>query len=181
MADESEDIRKAFKTMFQRNIPLHCGCYEVESVQGKSCTIYVDEDKQLKVDGILLGFDKSGFIAYPKLGSDVWVIFSDSTQTNGAVVMVEKTAHADVMGDEFGGLIKIEQLVNKVNNIENKLNGLIAKFNGHTHVVNVTTSCGAGAGTGAGTTTTTGTPEVGTLQPTTRQDIENEKVKHGKG
>lgn len=181
MADETEEIRRAFKKMFEAKIPLNCGCFKVKSIEATTCTILIDEEEALEVDGILLGFDKSGFIAYPKPGTYVWVIFNEGVQTSGAVVMVEETANADIMGNEFGGLVKVESLVNKVNAIENKVNSLAAKYNTHTHAVSVVTACATGTGSGSGTSATTSAPETGTLQNTTKSDIENEKVKHGKG
>lgn len=81
----------------------------------------------------------------------------------------------ELCANNFGGLIKIDDLVDKLNQLENKVNDLIQKHNTHTHI----------------TTATVGpTPTVGTIVPTTateapiqpitqKSDLENDKVKHG--
>jgi len=71
----------------------------------------------------------------------------------------------------FGGLVKVIQLTQKLNNLENLVNDFISKYNSHTHILTLTT----GTGTAAPTTTT----EPATLTPTQQADIENTKVKHG--
>lgn len=80
-----------------------------------------------------------------------------------------------INGDEFGSMIKIEELVQKVNRLENKLNDLVAKYNAHIHITTATVGASATPGTIAPTTTTE-TP----ISPLTAvSDLENPKIKHG--
>jgi hypothetical protein len=73
------------------------------------------------------------------------------------------------MGGEFGGLVKVVELTQKLNNLENKVNEIITTFGTHTHTVIM-----LGA-----PTATTATPIVGNLTVSQRADIENTKNKHG--
>ena len=71
----------------------------------------------------------------------------------------------------LGGLVKLNDLVNRLNLIENKVNSLIGKYNSHTHILTLST--------GTGTAAPTATTEAGTLTPTQPQDIENDKIIQG--
>jgi len=74
------------------------------------------------------------------------------------------------MGGEFGGLVKVVELTQKLNDLENKVNEIITTFVTHTHPV---------ISTGAPTSPTS-TPISGNLTISQREDIENINVKHGK-
>ena len=82
-------------------------------------------------------------------------------------------------GDGFGSLIKIEDLVSKINRLESKLDGFITKYNTHTHITTATS-------------VTIPAPVVGVISPTvstetplgtqtTVAELENDKIKHGNG
>ena len=85
-------------------------------------------------------------------------------------------------GQDYGGLIIIQDLVDKLNNLENKVNNLIAfisalvgYYNGHTHIAS-----------SFGSPTTVPSIIDNDTQPTDLQltqvsDIENPVVKHGNG
>jgi hypothetical protein len=70
----------------------------------------------------------------------------------------------------LGGLVKVIQLTQKLNNLENKVNQLITAYNTHVHT---------GVTTGAGSSAVTPSTVSGALTPTNRVDIENDLVKHG--
>ena len=75
-------------------------------------------------------------------------------------------------GGDLGGLVVIQKLTDKLNELKDTVNDLITKYNEHIH----------------STTATVGTGPVGVLSPTTntatpalpfnKSDYENEKVKH---
>jgi hypothetical protein len=69
---------------------------------------------------------------------------------------------------DLGGLVKVIDLTNKLNALENKVNSIISAFNSHTHILTLST--------GTGTAAPTSSPVSGTLTPTNRADIENDKI-----
>lgn len=71
----------------------------------------------------------------------------------------------------LGGLVKVIDLVQKLNNLENLVNDLIAKYNSHTHILTLSS--------GTGTAAPTATTEPQTLTPTQRSDIENDVIIQG--
>ena len=114
---------------------------------------------------------KKGFLLIPKIGSVVYVTMLSDDE--GFISSFSEVEEIHLNGDSYEGLIKIADLVNKLNTLENKVNSIISTFNGHTHpYVNVVTPAA---------TSVTATLVVGTLTPTQQADIENPLVKHGNG
>jgi hypothetical protein len=110
-----------------------------------------------------------GFTLIPKEGSVV--ILSQLSDATAYVTMVSEVDNIYLAGDANGGLVKVTDLVSKLNNLENKVNTIIATFNAHTHIAS---SLGA-------PTTPPPSPVVGTLTPTTANDLENKTIQHGNG
>lgn len=69
---------------------------------------------------------------------------------------------------DLGGLVKVIDLTTKLNNLEEKVNAIITAFNSHTHILTLSTGTGSAA--------PTSTQVSGTLTPTQRADIENDKI-----
>ena len=124
---------------------------------------------------------KTGVVFIPKKGSNVIVHFLDDdeayiTKTSkvSKVEIITEDGEILLNGDEYGGLIKIEELTSKINSLVSDFNSFVSKYNGHTHVT---------------TATVMATPTVGVIAPTTgtasqtndfsKSDYENETVKHG--
>ena len=109
------------------------------------------------------------------------------TPVTGSTVIVTRIGKSDELfismfsmvdcmvidGGEYGGLIKIQEQINKLNALVKTVNDLIQKFNMHTHQVATTGSASAQTGTASATTMTAQTAEE-----FKREDYENEKVKH---
>ena len=74
------------------------------------------------------------------------------------------------MGGEFGGLVKIEDLITKLNNLESRVNDLASAYQPHTHL-----SSAPGAPSGPPIVPWTKTP----LTNTTKNDLENPDITHG--
>ncbi len=98
-----------------------------------------------------------GLLLIPEVGSSVSVL-------DGQIIGYSDLDEIWLSGQQYGGLVKVSELVDKLNNLENKVNSVITTFNAHTHA-------------------STGSPAVpqltGTLTPTTINDLENPDVKHG--
>lgn len=111
----------------------------------------------------------------PKVNSNCLVCFRDGNIGRPQILFVDQLLKKLVKCDSFvfndgelGGLVKVIDLTEKLNNIEKLLNDLITKYNAHTH--NVTA---VGSPTGPSLA-----QETGTLVPTKQNEIEDEKVKH---
>lgn len=93
----------------------------------------------------------------PEIGSTVFVV-------DGIIVGYSDLSELWLRGNQFEGLVKVSDLVTKLNNLENKVNTILSSYNAHTHA-------------------SSGAPPVptitGTLTPTQQTDIENPNVKHG--
>jgi hypothetical protein len=89
--------------------------------------------------------------------------------TSGYISMADVLDSIQLNGSNFDGLVKIQDLTTKLNNIENLLNQFIGIYNAHTHAVSGTA------------TLVPNTLETQTLTPTQQADIENTTVKHGDG
>lgn len=103
-----------------------------------------------------------GMIYEPEIDSFVYVAFSKYAIP--FVILYSDLASLILKGGEFGGLVKVIELTEKLNNLENKVNEIIAIFDAHVH-----------SALNAPTTTLI----TETLTPTQREDIENATIKHG--
>jgi hypothetical protein len=101
---------------------------------------------------------------------DSVVMITPQDEVTYFVSMVSEVDEVWLHGDQYGGIVKVADLVTKLNNLEGKVNDLVTAFNSHVHT---------GVTTGGGSSGTTATQVTGTLTPTQRADIENTDVKHG--
>jgi hypothetical protein len=114
-------------------------------------------------------YDK-GLVIMPKVDSIVMLTFvSDS---DAYISMFSEVDSIYLNGDLYEGLVKVNDLVTKLNNLENKVNALITAFNSWIPVPN-----DGGAALKTALTTWVGT----SLTPTVKADLENITVKHGNG
>ena len=109
----------------------------------------------------------SGVLIVPKVGS--FIILEQTSNDSAYVSLFGEVDEIILMDGENGGLVKVSELVDKMNNIENKLNTLLSTFNTHVHT---------GVTTGAGSSGTTPSIVSGSLTPTQIQDLENDKISH---
>lgn len=135
----------------------------ITTISGKASNTYDVNLQAVPSDGILVS---------PTIGSNVYILiskytepfivqYSDIDQIYYTLTHIELTGKANLNGDNYGGLIKIEELVNKINTLENKVNELQ---------------------TWGATLTTTNVPPfspVEPITPTQKVDIENTTIKHG--
>ena len=148
-----EEIKQKLCQLTGADIDRGLFTAEVTKVSGDTCSVrygdLVFEDVRLRV--IAEDSNNSRMLLTPKVGSCVLVAdLSDGDKRDFAVVMlsevekVELTADVMFNGGSNGGLVKIQELTDK-------LNGLIDKFNNHTHSV---TTPDTFTGTAAPTTNT---------------------------
>jgi hypothetical protein len=128
----------------------------VTTITGQST---LDFDVQLQA-GIA-----DGLVIEPAIDSMVYVLTSKYTLP--FIVQYSDVVSLSINGVEFGGLVKVIELTNKLNAIENKLNNLLTAYNSHTHIASGTP------------TSPTNLIESGNLTPTQQSEIENIVIKHG--
>lgn len=164
-----DEIRKAIMSMIEGLIPLNTTWCTVVSVTDQMCKVKIDD---LEIEDILLGFDKSGVIVYPKPDTDVLVAFIDNSKTNGAVIYVKDTDKIEIMGNVNGGILISQNTADKFNAIEQDLNSIKQAFASWGVVPN---------DGGAALKAATATWSSQMLTETQATDLENDIIKHGNG
>lgn len=150
---------------------------EVNDDRTCNCTA-VDGHTEYQLPNVrLMATVEDGLYIEPVVGSNVKVIFSENIEPfvcqYSAIerVIFDSVNVIQFKDGSFDGLVKVSDLVTKLNNLENKVNSIISTFNSHTHpYVNVSSPA---------ITSPSATPIVGTLTPTQQIDIENDQITHG--
>jgi hypothetical protein len=141
-----------------------------------ACSVELFGAKTLAIrnDVRIMAAVDDGFLPVPAIGSQVIVAWSTRNQPYVAMfsqlqdVYLSADNLVTLQGDDFGGLVKVGELVTRLNAIENLLNNFISLYNGHTHT-----------DPASGSTGTPSAPEPNTATLTQVTDIENPKVVHG--
>lgn len=136
----------------------------VKSVEGTTCTVTFGT---LDVEGVRLraslAENESHLLIVPKVGTAV-VVGSLSNDLSLLVVLaVDEVESITINGGKLGGLINIESLTQKINE-------LVRTFNNHTHQVSTTGSATAQTGTAAAVTSK--------ASELNKSDYEDAKVTH---
>lgn len=117
----------------------------------------------------LMAKNQTGFYIIPKVNSEVVVCVQENLSF---VTMFSEVDEIQLNGDSYDGLVKIQELVDKLNNLENAFNQHLALYNAHTH---------AGVTSGVSSTAVPSAVDTNVLTPTVQTELENTTVKHGNG
>ncbi len=102
---------------------------EVTATDGVTCTVRIGD---AELEGIRLRASLSNrerqMLVVPKVGSAVTLGCLTADLNNMVVLQVDEIESITINGGELGGLIKIQELTDK-------LNELVDKFNSHTHTI----------------------------------------------
>lgn len=135
--DTYAEIARAIKAITGGNGGTALFTAEVKSVEGETCTVLVGE---LEVPDVLLTPADEGadgkLVITPKEGSQVTVADLSGGELRhlavvhwGEVEKISLTAGSiELNGGDNGGLVKIEALTDKINNIEKDINKLKQAF-----------------------------------------------------
>jgi hypothetical protein len=168
----SKELRDALKSLTKPNNDGYSKVCTVDSVDLVNRTCYcipVNEDADITEVRLMANID-NGFLLIPEVDSIVVVSFlSDSS---AYVSMVSKVSEIQLNGTNYGGLIIVAELTDKLNNLENAFNQHLTLYNLHTH---------AGVTSGSSTTSPVVVQDTQTLTPTIEADLENTTVLHGDG
>lgn len=135
--DTYAEIARAIKAMTGGNGGTALFTAEVKSVEGETCTVLIGE---LEVPDVLLTPADEGadgkLVITPKVGGQVTVADLSGGELRqlavvhwGEVEKISLTADSiQLNGGDNGGLVKIEALTDKINNIEKDINKLKQAF-----------------------------------------------------
>lgn len=177
---EAEIIR-ALTKFVKKNAPqqdIVCTVTEVNLTDLTCLCSPVNGDADI-VDVRLITGTGKGFVIIPKVASVVTVSFlNDAT---GYVSQFSTLDEIQLNGVNYRGLVKVDDLVNKLNNLENRVNLLVTDMTALAAAMNaLTTTPVQGAVLGSAITTAFSNV-VTPLTPTIRANLENTTVKHGNG
>lgn len=102
---------------------------EVTATDGVTCSVKIGdaELEGIRLRASISNVDKQ-ILVVPKVGSAVTLGCLTADLNNMVVLQVDEIESITVNGGDLGGLIKIQELTDK-------LNELVDKFNSHTHMV----------------------------------------------
>ena len=150
------------KVMGGEKISIYQGI--VKSVEGLSCTVTF---ATLDVTGVRLRAsltdNNDHLLIVPKVGTAVTVGSLSGDLSQLVVLAVDQVESITINGGKLGGLINIEALTEKIND-------LVDKFNEHTHQVSTTGTATAQTGTAAATQSK--------AEKLDRKDYEDETIQH---
>lgn len=136
----------------------------VKSVEGTTCTVTFGT---IDVEGVRLraslAENESHLLIVPKVGTAVVVGSLSNDLSMLLVLAVDEVESITINGGKLGGLINIESLTQKINE-------LVRTFNNHTHQVSTTGSASAQTGTAAAVTSK--------ASELNKSDYEDTKVTH---
>lgn len=148
-------------------VPYARICF-VRSVNESELTCTVETlDTEATIEDVRLqaGEAVSGFVCIPK--KDSAVLIMELARFEYAIILFSELESIKFLDGSYGGLVKVVDLVSRLNAIEDKVNNIISTYNSHTH-----TETGA-------TTAPTSSTVSGSLESTQVSHIENPLVKHG--
>jgi hypothetical protein len=148
-----------------RIYPAMNGVVQSVNESNYTCQVLLDDGSEITAS-LTCGDKAEGVVQIPKKNSDVVVVCFDSI--NSVVVMCDQTDKIIINGGTLGGLPISSNIAQHLNNIEKDINDLKQVFS--TWVVSPNDGGGAlksAASTWAGAT----------LQQTSEDDLQNEKIK----
>lgn len=176
----SDEIKQTIQKLAGTHLVdmTHMAIAQVISSDVQACTCTVElvtgKTSERKLTVSLMADVSDGLLMIPADGSTVIVAWSDRMLPYVAMfsdlqdVYLDATGKITINQGSDGGLVRVRDLVTKLNAIENKVNAIISSYNAHVHPDPV-----------SGTTGAPTVPITGTLTPTQVADIENPNVTHG--
>ena len=182
------DIRATIIKLIKENVPIQNTWVTVTSVDWEAKTmdcIGISDD--LEYYDVLLGIGSTytkpvkdtkcliGTIENKEASS--FLIFEEEIEEyliedKSGFKWLLKDGNLTINGDNFGSIIKIEEIVKKLNAVENAVNQLKGDLNSHTHIV-------PQAPSGSTSSAPPTVPSTVNLNNTQVSEIENDKIKHG--
>lgn len=173
MTDWVQVIQRLSGTYLKDIINIYsCNVDSVDAPNRTCDCTPIGGDANTSLPGVLLcAENNNGFICFPSVNSTVIVALS--TRNTAFVLLYSDIDSVQFMDGSLGGMVKVIDLVSKLNKLENKVNDIIAKHNAHIHLaVDSVTSAPV-------TVSPTVSQIIGALTPTVRADVENDLITQG--
>lgn len=189
MATKEQKIKENLQLLGRKSAIIFSA--KVDDVNKQESTITIVDNYGIEYPDVRLKAsikDTDSVLLFPKKNSNVLVAQIGTSENDLLVIAYDEVEEIQVTienisfvankdeiqlnGDTYKGLVKVEQLTQKLNTIETAFNQLVNEFNAHTH-----NAPQAPAGTLP--TLTPLVPSTQNLNSTQVGDLENEKVKHG--
>tara|TARA_R110000796_G_scaffold55294_2_gene128848 strand:- start:2400 stop:2918 length:519 start_codon:yes stop_codon:yes gene_type:complete len=132
----------------------------------------LDGDAAILGAKLISGTAETPFLITPEIDSVVVATFI--SKNTAFISLYSEVKEIQLRGGEFGGLVKVNELLSKINSLEEKLNSLISKYNSHTHITTATVLSGP-----PGVIAPPVAVDTPIAPTTVLSDLENEAVKHG--
>jgi len=177
-------VQKLAGTFKEDTVQLIIGTVESVDEDKAICSVKIQTDVTLPnvslqasiCDGLLIipVVDSTVYVLTSKYNTPLVIQWSDidkfMLQVGDSYLEVNNDGSFQFNDGSFDGLVKVGELVKKINALENLLNGFITIYNSHTHT----------ASSFGSPTTVPSAIESQQISPITQQqDIENDKIKHG--
>jgi len=165
----TENIRDLIKKLAETNDEIYSVICKVVKVNGEEAELApLNGDANLLAVKLIAGTSGTPFLITP--AADSIVIATFLSKDTAFVSLYSEIETIKLRGDQFGGLVKVEELVKKINALEKQVNDL------YTALVGIVVPL---APSGAYPLA----PSFANIQPiaptTQKSDLENEKVLHG--
>lgn len=145
----------------------------VESVDGQTCTVSIGEAtfSGIRLRASLTDRERQ-ILLVPKVGSAVTLASLSGDFNDMVVVQVDEVETVTVNGGKLGGLVNIETLTEKINE-------LVEVFNSHTHTITPGTINTTGSAAAQSNPSPVTVPAVGRkARKLNRKDYEDDKITH---
>jgi hypothetical protein len=169
MSADTLDIRALIQKLAKTDDEIYSLVCTVKEVNGDFCSVApVNGDAEIFKVKLVAGSSKTPLLIEPVVDSVVVVTFL--SKNTAFISLYSEIESVQIRGDQYGGLIKIEELVKKINALENQVNDL---YNALIGIVVPLAPSGAYPLA----------PSFAAIQPiaptTQKSDLENDKIKHG--
>ena len=170
---DTQDIGDLIRSLAKTGDEVYSLPCSVVSINGDLAELKpLNGDANLLDVKLLAGASGTPLLITPVIDSVVIATFL--SKDTAFISIYSEIESIKLRGDQFGGLVKVEELTNKISALETKLNDLITKYNSHIHITTATVALGP-----PGVIFPVTTAETPIAPTTQRADLENIEVKHG--
>lgn len=157
---------------FVKNVTRHYvlidGTVEAYNEDNNTCDILIQNTLWTSVPIAVLTGAQASFYPIPVIGTNCTVTWRDGHKSLPQIVQFDQidtlkincATLVEFNNGQNGGMVLVNDLVTKLNNLENLVNNFITEYNAHVHILTLTS--------GTGTAAPTENQETGMIDPITK-------------